>query len=700
MGGTPVTQAPAQATGLTLAQIQQQGGTPVSQTKDKGAFLHPLDALSNQYNNAVTTAKEGVTSGSQEIQKGNLIHGQAEAGLGVASAGVGALFAPFSASADAIIPQGNSELGKFASDTAKGAVVGAELGTIVPGAGTLIGGGIGALFGAGLHVVNAVKDAIFTHTNISEPDKAMINNALNVGLAVIGEKVGSAKTEGTGLNTPVSEITPTTMKDNLPSLPKPTPEEVAAKNATQMKKNLQGVADDWAKPTTINEPKYNNARTVLEKDPEVTKTLAQNGVNPFSHVEDGKYNTEDTAQRLRDDNGKLSRDLLRPSLQQADYTVPPTPTVELKPTIDDSYGVTADDAEAIQHKLTTKMDALSRKYPNGMSLTDLLDEKIIYDKNGGYKAFKSNADNIDAIANRAIADSMRDTLGIKGEAAGIPVNAFQAELAKNYRAAEYLDALHGKKAPVSIGQSIVRYGAKVIGAKTAGMLGGGDLVNEFVGYHIGGALEKFVENMTNPMRDSFLQNLKVTNPKAFTQIEQFLGKAEATRATTLKLSTGTPLGTDGNPIITPAPTTYEAPAKVVDNNTIRQTLVDKAKEINQSDTTNAKIIQETLAGKREDFRLDNMKQLERAKNYGSIPKNATPETEIEIWRVGTGDIKNGDFITTSKKNAQRLLAKRPGAKMYKSTSQVGDLVLSMGKGDEFIFNPPQYEPYEVLNTIK
>lgn len=291
---------------------------------------------------------------------------------------------------------------------------------------------------------------------------------------------------------------------------------------TDIQTHLQGVADEWAKPTTMNEPKYNNAKAVLSKDPQVTTTLAQKGIDPFTNIEDGKYSTEDTAQKIRDDNGTLSKQLLRPSLEKADAVVTPTTIEELKPSIDNTYGVTPDDAEAIQAKLTSKMAALQRKYPNGMTLANMLDEKITYDANGGYKPFKSNADNIDAIANRSIANTIRNTLETKGEAAGIPVKEFQAELSKNYRAADYLDALNGKKAPVSMLQSAVRYTSKIAGARIAGMVGGGDIVSEFMGYHIGGALEKFVENMTNPMRNSFLQNLKTTNPTAFAKMEEYL----------------------------------------------------------------------------------------------------------------------------------------------------------------------------------
>jgi len=318
-----------------------------------------------------------------------------------------------------------------------------------------------------------------------------ISNAVNTGVNAIKNKVSDLTTE------------------------KPmTPEE--------MKINLQSVADDWAKPTTLNEPKYNNARAVLEKDPEVTKTLAQNGLNPFAHIEDGKYLTLDTVKQLRADTGKLSRDILRPSLEKADYTVEKTQITDIKPKAND-FGVTPDDAEMITKRLNTKLEALQRKYPDGMSLTNMLDEKITYDKNGGYSQFKSNADTNDAIANRAIADNLRTQLITKAPK-DLPIEDFFAEQSKNYRAADYLKSLNGVKAPVDIVQNIARNVAKFGGAKLGAMFGG-DVVSSFAGYQIGKVVEKFIENMTNPMRDSFLQNLKITNPEAFTKMQEYLNKS-------------------------------------------------------------------------------------------------------------------------------------------------------------------------------
>jgi len=494
MGATPVTPTQPIGKGLSLQQVQQMGGTPTTEsstpTPADQILGDTVTGTTKDYSQAIPNFMAEAGKNDQSTSTNPIVR-TGENALAATASGIATVFAPISNAIKSTVTAASNEKGiqSFAQN---------------PMVSDL------------LNSVDKISEKINQLAQAHPEFARNLNNALAVTTAAIGEK-------------PATEVAQSTIDSTKASL-NATADTIASKASNinpfkeqpispeEMQSNLKGVAEDWAKPTTVNEPKYNNARAVLEKDPEVPQTLAQNGINPFSNVEDGKYNTEDTAQKLRDINGKYSKDLLRPILEDADKTASPTLLTEIKPTIDNTYGVTADDAETIQSKLKKKLDALGRKYPDGMTLTNMLDEKITYDANGGYKPFKSNADNIDAIANRAIANSIRTTLETKGEAMGIPIKDFNAELAKNYRAADYLDALHGKKAPVSVGQSIARYGAKVIGAKTAGLLGGGDLVNEFVGYHAGGALEKFVENMTNPMRDSFLKNLEKTNPPAFTQI--------------------------------------------------------------------------------------------------------------------------------------------------------------------------------------
>lgn len=306
---------------------------------------------------------------------------------------------------------------------------------------------------------------------------------------------------------------------------------------------LQKVAQDWTRPAQENSAKFNKTRIALQKTPETPKFLAEQGLNPFTHIDDGKYFTQESAQAMRETAGKMSRDTLRPSLQMADYTTPKTPVAEvLKGSnlkVDRNLNLTAGDVKSIKNMVQSELEALSKKYPEGMSLADMHDEGITYNKNGGYKPFASAADTNKAIANRAIGSAMKkmvENIAPKD----VPVNDFNSYLSKYYRAADYLESLHGKVAPVSKMQAAARMAAKFGGAGLARYLipGAGELISSFAGYQIGKALEHALENMTNPMRDSFLRNLKVTNPEAFTKVSQFVGNEKAAQLTRPQLPAG------------------------------------------------------------------------------------------------------------------------------------------------------------------
>jgi hypothetical protein len=327
---------------------------------------------------------------------------------------------------------------------------------------------------------------------------------------------------------------------NPPEIPEFLQQQPKNISSPKINTQLEGVANDWRKPTEINMSSYDNARASIEKYPEIPKFLAEQGANPFQYIEDGKYNTESLANKFRNTVGKLSSDTLRPSLQQADYIVPKTSIESLNPTVDNSFGQTADFNEKVSIAIKDKLDALGRKYPNGMGLTDMLDENIVYDKNGGYRPYKPESDNINSVANRSIANSLRNSLKTNTPS-DIPIGDFRAYEAKYLQAADYLDALDGKKAPVSLGQMIARNVAKYGGAKLGAMFGG-EIISTFAGYQIGKALEHALENLTNPMRDTFLRNLKITNPEAFTKVSEYIGKQAAENATRPLLPSGSTNG--------------------------------------------------------------------------------------------------------------------------------------------------------------
>jgi hypothetical protein len=294
--------------------------------------------------------------------------------------------------------------------------------------------------------------------------------------------------------------------------------------------HITAVAKDWEAPSKVNSAAYSKARGVLAKAPDTPTVLAKAGINPFAHVVDGKYETAETADALRETANKISTDVVRPSLHQADYTAPKTPATDLadaaKLQVESLPGVTAGDAAKIKGSIDTEIDALKQKYPEGMSLTNLHDEKINYSQNSGYNQFKSNADTNTALANKAISLTLKDAVeaGVPKDA---PIKETNAYLSKLYSGADYLEALDGKKAPATTGQSVARFAAKFGGAALARHFtpGLGELVSSFAGYQIGKAVENVLENMTNAGRAEFLSNMQRTNPEVVTKLQAYLGSA-------------------------------------------------------------------------------------------------------------------------------------------------------------------------------
>lgn len=336
-----------------------------------------------------------------------------------------------------------------------------------------------------------------------------------------------------------------------------TPEEAAAAAKAKIAQKVQGVADEWSSPTVPGKSKnpatFAKAADILKETPDTPKFLAEQKLSPWQNIEGGRYATADTAERLRETGGKLSVDALRPSLQMADYITAKTPIADLVSSaikdIKNTKGITPDAAEAQIKLAQDKGEALQRKYSEGMGLTNMLDESIAYGKGGKFSPVGDLATNKDASVNRSFNRVLGDALEAKSPK-DLPVKDFRAYQSKYYKAADYLDEINNKKAPVSPTRAILNKAAAVAGAAAGHGIGGG-ILGGVGGYMIGGALEHALENMTLPMRDSFLRNLKVTNPEAYTKVSNYLGKQQANAATITKLLPGRALGTPENPHLQP-----------------------------------------------------------------------------------------------------------------------------------------------------
>lgn len=289
----------------------------------------------------------------------------------------------------------------------------------------------------------------------------------------------------------------------------------------------KGILDAWKAPT-VTARGFKQATKIYENAAssgnDISKTLMENKLNPSDHINGKNYSTSETADQIRQDAGSMSRDALRPALAKADVSVPRTPVNDviqeaIKKT-ESSRFLTSEEKIAQTKKLEETYTALQDRFPDGMSLTEMHDEKILRDSKAKYSPVGDIATNAEATKNKTLADSFREIVENKAPKE-IPVKDFNKELTKQYQAADYLDALHGKPAPKNMLTKVAGGVAKLVGAGVGETLGGG-IISGLAGYKLGGMVENLIMKLPNPLKSSFLENLKVANPEAFTKVQDYL----------------------------------------------------------------------------------------------------------------------------------------------------------------------------------
>lgn len=286
--------------------------------------------------------------------------------------------------------------------------------------------------------------------------------------------------------------------------------------------------DAWEKPSTLPQATYSKAADIYKNAAQgghdISQTLIENRINPSAHIEGNIFNTADTAEKLRTDAVKTSNDLLRPSLEKANKSVPRTPVAEIiksaQENIAASRELTAETKDALYQKLIQSQKSLQKQFPDGMQLTDLHDEKILRGINSKFSPVGDISTNIEAQKNNALRDALKTAVEDKAPE-DIPVEEVNTELQKQFKAADYLDALHGKKIPVSLKQKMAQTAAKVVGAGVGEVAGGG-LLGGVGGYHLGGMAEKLISEIPGKVRDGLLNNVEQTNPEAFLKLKKYL----------------------------------------------------------------------------------------------------------------------------------------------------------------------------------
>lgn len=135
--------------------------------------------------------------------------------------------------------------------------------------------------------------------------------------------------------------------------------------------------------------------------------------------------------------------------------------------------------------------------------------------------------------------------------------------------------------------------------------------------------------------------------------------------------------------------------EVLIQNNLGETPVEKLAR-KQGEISN-KIRQDALSGKSENQRLTSPDNIKQANIPGLDLANATPETKIELYRAGVGEIEPGDFITSKANAEQNYLPNRPGTELQSKTIALKDLIFA-AKKSEFIYAPEVKKPETIAEV--
>lgn len=313
-----------------------------------------------------------------------------------------------------------------------------------------------------------------------------------------------------------------------------------------LEKRFTGVNEkDIIRSTTVNEPKYSKSTKIYNEAKDhgidLEKVATKKGIQHDKITDGNAYNTLDTADNIREGNFSVSETLGRPAIKAAESGVRLVPVSEVRSAmlkkVDDIPSSQVDDEtrEFMRREVMKRYGDNSpsaRAHPNGYSLTELHDARIVSGKNGKYKpgadASTARKAELAREEGRVFADIFDKTAP---EEAGL--KAFRRELEEGFRLADYLEALHNKKTPDGITKKAVR----LFGRATAATLGGkiGGFPGSILGAQYGDMLFGTFETLPNPLKSAVLNSLKKENPKAFEALKKYIGEKEVQRLETKAL---------------------------------------------------------------------------------------------------------------------------------------------------------------------
>ncbi len=168
-------------------------------------------------------------------------------------------------------------------------------------------------------------------------------------------------------------------------------------------------ARDIVQPTVVNKAAYNKATDIFNdakaKGIDLGEVANNRGIQHDQLIDGGRYSTADAADALRQNNFKVSSEVIRPAIEAAEPGVPLVPIENVRNAMVSKIKAIpasqiADEERATILKQIEKRyadgSATDKAHPNGFSLTDLHDSRIAAASKGGYKPGQSASDALKA----------------------------------------------------------------------------------------------------------------------------------------------------------------------------------------------------------------------------------------------------------------------------------------------------------------
>lgn len=334
---------------------------------------------------------------------------------------------------------------------------------------------------------------------------------------------------------------------------------------------------DLVKPTTLNDSKFAKATAIFQdaksKGIDLEKHATANGIFHDDLTGEGKFNTKDAEQSLRDSVYKDGNDVIRPALKDIEPGVRLVPITEvrqamlnridaippakasaeakaaMRKTIERTYSDGSERAAAIDKingdaTLSPQVKAAqireaksqfpeasaeSRAHPNGYSLTNLHDARIERGANGKYVPGISTEPAIvkaklarqqEQVFRTLFDNNVPSRVTIGGQIVENPLKGVRREFQKNLMLADYLKALNGKKVPEGAAKKAVRLFGRAAAATVGGKIGG--FPGAILGSQYGDMLFASFESLDNPLKRVVLSRLQAEKSPAFDVLAKYL----------------------------------------------------------------------------------------------------------------------------------------------------------------------------------